>query len=343
MCALSQHRNLLAEGLRSLLGGNWPPNVLLVNKPQLIYHRPPLKCVKIQCISWTIQLDRTCGRVDCSTPEISYRLVRTAAMLSWLYSLLCFFVSHVHFLIFISTCSEHHGLLEVSVNALAKNHEPKDVRRGGSPVLYSDQSFDRFSLWPKPALPTQQTKSEIVGSEQGQMLSESCHYTTESHHLRRPLDCGAGMLLQSTWYSGLSAFQQLQPKHEVLWQHHQKFSFLFFFFHRQHNRNEIKYWQSSRITSIKFKKLIHKFFMWHLGTHICDKISRVWPYGHQHHYPMFLHFCLRTFSLHIPDLWCSPFTMLLPFSQMRITSLLYKLETLPALSTLSEQLQCRID
>lgn len=118
--------------------------VLLVNKPPLTYHRPPLKCVKIHCISSTIQLDRTCGRTHCGTPEISYGLVRTS-MLNQLYSLLCFFVSHIHFLIlYIHPWSEHHGLSEMSVNVLAKKHEPKDVRRGGSPVLYSDQSFDRF-------------------------------------------------------------------------------------------------------------------------------------------------------------------------------------------------------
>lgn len=80
-------------------GENWPPNVLLVNKPQLIHHRPPLKCVKIHCISWTIQLDKTCGRANCSTPETSYRLIRTTAMLNPLYSLLCFFTSHIRFLI----------------------------------------------------------------------------------------------------------------------------------------------------------------------------------------------------------------------------------------------------
>lgn len=81
------------------VGKNWPPNVLPVNKSQLIHHSSPLKCVKIHCISWTIQLDRTCRREDCSTPEISYRPIRTTAMLNPLYSLLHFFVSHVHFLV----------------------------------------------------------------------------------------------------------------------------------------------------------------------------------------------------------------------------------------------------
>lgn len=64
---------------------------------------------------------------------------------------------------------------------------------------------------------------------------------------------------------------------------------------------------------------------------------------------LFLSFCLRTFSSH-PNPWWSHSQLSCPFptlpkrsNEMRITSLLYKLETLPALSSLSEQLQCRID
>lgn len=223
--------------------------VLLVNKPPLTYHRPPLKCVKIHCISSTIQLDRTCGRTHYGTPEISYGLVRTS-MLNQLYSLLCFFVSHIHFLIlYIHPWSEHHGLSEMSVNVLAKKARAQRREKRRKPSSLFRSELWQVSLWPKPALPTQQTKSKIAGSEQGQMLSESCHYTTESHHLRRPLDCRAGMLLQSTWYSGLSAFQQLQPKHEVLQQLQQKFSFLFFFFIDSTTETE-QNWQSSTITSI---------------------------------------------------------------------------------------------
>lgn len=68
------------------------------------------------------------------------------------------------------------------------------------------------------------------------------------------------------------------------------------------------------------------------------------------HKAMFLSFCLRTFFFHIPDPWLSPLQRSCPFptlpkrsNEMRITSLLYKLEPLPALSTLSEQLHGGID
>lgn len=168
---------------------------------------------------------------------------------STVYSLLRFFVSHLHFLILYIHVEWTAWAFRDECSCPGQKARTQTCQKRRKPSSPFGSELWQVSLWPKPALPTQQTKSKIAGSEQGQMLSESCHYTTESHHLRRPLDCRAGMLLQSTWYSGLSAFQQLQPKHEVLWQLHQKF--FFFFFHRQHNRNGTKYWQSSRITSIK--------------------------------------------------------------------------------------------
>lgn len=66
-------------------------------------------------------------------------------------------MSQAHFLIYSThnVCSEYEEILEMSVNTLAKKHKLKDVRTGGSTVVYSDQSFWQVSIWPKLALPIQ--------------------------------------------------------------------------------------------------------------------------------------------------------------------------------------------
>lgn len=66
-------------------------------------------------------------------------------------------MSQVHFLIHYThnVCSEYDEILEMSVNTLAKKHKLKDVRIGGSTVVYSGQSFWQVSIWPKLALPMQ--------------------------------------------------------------------------------------------------------------------------------------------------------------------------------------------
>lgn len=75
------------------------------------------------------------------------------------------------------------------------------------------RAFDRFLS--DLNLPCQHSrlKSKIARSELGQeMLSDSCHYTTDSYHLRRPANYKA-----ATFITKHSVFthicQQLQPKH----------------------------------------------------------------------------------------------------------------------------------
>lgn len=118
----------------------------------------------------------------------------------------------------------------MSVNALAKKHKPKDVRRGGILVLHSDQSSDMFLS--DLNLPCQHSRLNV------RLLALSrdrCYLraviTPLSHITWEDLwTAGLGCYYKALGYSGLSAFQQLQPKHEVLWQLHQKFFLPSFFF-----------------------------------------------------------------------------------------------------------------
>lgn len=148
--------------------------------------------------------------------------------------------------------SEHHGLLEMSVNALARKHEPKSIRRGGNLVLYSDQSFDM--LLSDLNLPCQHSRLNL------RLLALS----RDRCYLRAVIIPLSHITWEDLWTAGLGCYY---TKHLVLrsvclstaatqtWSPMATPSKIFLpgalFFHRQHNRNGTKHWQSSRITPIK--------------------------------------------------------------------------------------------